>query len=134
MAFGFIKGAAQKAGKKMYGYGKANPGRVATGAGIIGGGIIANEAISKAFPANNIFPGNKNEVYSDSHANIWREFVPNIPLESEEFQAFIDPSRPIEEKQRIIRHFANDTDDRLWRGEDWSRIVKIQEEIVRRQK
>ena len=99
---------------------------IKSGAAAVGG--IYTAGVAAGVPEHRM-----EEVYSDSHANIWREFVPDIPLESEEFQAFIAPSRPIEEKQQIIKHFANDTDDRLWRGEDWSRIVKIQEEIVRRQ-
>tara|TARA_Y100001938_G_C8008902_1_gene388898 strand:+ start:325 stop:780 length:456 start_codon:yes stop_codon:yes gene_type:complete len=40
--FGFIKQAAQKAGKKMYGFGEKHP--VATAAGILGGAYVAGEA------------------------------------------------------------------------------------------
>jgi hypothetical protein len=56
------------------------------------------------------------------HAEIWGKFVQpyNEDFGLEEFNIFM--SAPVAEKEKMLKQYAGDTDDALWRSEAWMRI------------
>ena len=56
------------------------------------------------------------------HAEIWGKFIQpyNKDFGVNELSAFMQASVP--EKERMLKQYAGDTDDALWRSEAWMRI------------
>ena len=55
------------------------------------------------------------------HSTLWTEFT-KIPLDSKEYQAFVDGT--LKDKIALLQKFSEDTDDRLWRSDQWQSIVE----------
>ena len=56
------------------------------------------------------------------HINIWGKFIQpyNKDFGMNELAAFMQASIP--EKEEFLKQYAGDTDDALWRSEEWMRI------------
>ena len=55
---------------------------------------------------------------SDS-SKLWLKFT-DLPTDSDEYRDFENAA--VEEKAKMLRKYANDTDDSLWRSKEWMSI------------
>ena len=56
------------------------------------------------------------------HAAIWGKFIQpyNPEFGLEQFNTFM--MAPLKDKEKILKQYSGDTDDALWRSEEWMRI------------